>query len=285
MILLVSLALFLYLCTRMRRYHFSIFFTCLVLTCVGTSCEWLRKYRQGDALVEVDGQKLYQATVDEITRNALTPADSTQIADAFIAQWMAEATLYAKAQRAVHDHQAIEQLVENYRRTLYVQAYEQLLVEREMPKHVEMDSIQAYYDTHSEAFVLEENLIRGLLIVVPVQAPSLKDLRKWLQTIDEVHLEKIEKYAYQNASGYELFTEQWQTLQNIILRMPLEQNNLAQQLRQRDIIEMSDSINTYFLRVTDKRLVGEPMPLEYAKPEIEQIILNQRKIEFINNIR
>ncbi len=269
----------------MRRYYLSILFTCLVLACVSTSCEWLHQYRLGDALVEVDGQKLYQATVDEVTRNAPTPADSAKIADAFIAQWTAEVTLYAKAQRAVRDQQAIERLVENYRRTLYVQAYEQLLVERDMPKYVEADSIQAYYDAHPEAFVLEENLIRGLLIVVPVQAPALKDLRKWLQTIDEEHLEKIEKYAYQNASGYELFTEQWQTLQNIILRMPLEQNNLTQQLRQRDIIEMSDSINTYFLRITDKRLVGEPMPIEYAQSEIEQIILNKRKIEFINNIR
>ncbi len=249
------------------------------------SCEWIHKYRQGDALVEIDGQKLYPADVEALTKNAATSEDSARIAEAFIAQWTAEATRYAKAQRAVRDHQRIERMVEDYRRALYVQAYEQLLVEEEMPKYIVFDSIQAYYDAHSDQFVLTENLVQGLLIVVPVEAPALKDLRKWLQVIDTEQLEKIEKYAYQNASGYELFTDKWQTTHNILLRMPLEENNLAQKLRQSNLIELSDSVNTYFLCVTDKRLIGEVMPLEYAQPEIEQIILNKRKIEFINNIR
>ncbi len=255
----------------------------LLLPC--TSCDWIQKYYQGDALVEVDGQKLYRADVDAITRGATTPQDSARLADAFIQQWTAEVSLYAKARRVVHDPENIERLVEDYRRALYVQAYEQYLVEQEMPKNVAYDSVQAYYEAHPDEFVVTENLVQGLLIVVPVEAPALKDLRQWLQTLDEEHLEKIEKYAHQNASGYELFTDKWQTTHNIILRMPLEQNNLAQQLRQHDLIEMADSVNNYFLRVTDKRLIGEPMPLEYATPEIEQIILNRRKIEFINNIR
>ncbi len=67
----------------------------LLLPC--TSCDWIQKYYQGDALVEVDGQKLYRADVDAITRGATTPQDSARLADAFIQQWTAEVSLYAKA--------------------------------------------------------------------------------------------------------------------------------------------------------------------------------------------
>ncbi len=276
----------------MHKHNRHIYLLCIVLALLLTGCEWVHKYHKGNALVEIDDQKLYQTEVDELTRGAATPEDSARIAQAYIAQWTADATLYAKARRAIGNDKQIQSLVATYERALYLHAYKEWLVENEMPKHVSIDSIQAYYEAHPQQFVLQENLVQGLLLVVPNDAPRKKRLKEDLQAMNknnmEEHaklLEKIEKYAYQNASGYELFTEQWQTTQNIILRMPMEQNNFSQLLKKNDLIEMSDSVNTYFLCVTDKRLVGEPMPLEYAQKEIEQIILNKRKIEFINNIR
>ncbi len=275
----------------MYRRRFHICFVVLLSALLLVSCEWLHKFHKGNALVEIDGQSLYQAEVDEVTRGAATPEDSARLADAYIAQWKADAELYAKARNAVGNDKQIEALVKNYERALYLHAYKEWLVENEMPKHVNPDSIQAYYLSHAEQFVLQENLIQGVLLVVPNDAPRKTQLKKDLTNLQLASeqnaelLEKIEKYAYQNASGYELFTDQWQTMQNIILRMPMERNNLSQLLRQNTLIEMNDSVNTYYLRVTDKRLIGEPMPLEYAQKEIEQIILNQRKIEFINNIR
>ncbi len=276
----------------------------LILIATFSSCTWIKQqlhqHRHGDVLVDINGQLLYRTDIDDLTRGITSPEDSARIADTYIAQWKAEATRYAKARRVIRDNKQIETLAENYRRALYVHAYEEWLVENEMPKNVHPDSIQAYYDTHTTDFILTDNLVQGMLLVVPKNAPRLERLRKLLsdvklnptkqkdnetEQLDAEVLEKIEKYAYQNASGYELFTDQWHTTQNIILRMPMEENNLGTQLRQKNIIEMSDSVNTYFLRVTDKRLIGEPMPLEYAQPEIEQIILNQRKIEFIKNIR
>ncbi len=275
-----------------------------ILVATFSSCTWvkqqLHQHQHGDVLVDIDGQLLYRTNIDELTRGITNPEDSARIADTYIAQWTTEATRYAKARRVIRDNKQIEALAENYRRALYVQAYEEWLVENEMPKHIHPDSIQAYYDAHITDFILDDNLVQGMFLVVPKNAPRLERLRKLLsdvkvkptkqkanetEELDADVLEKIEKYAYQNASGYELFTDQWHTTQNIILRMPMQQNTLTRQLQQTNIIEMSDSVNTYFLRVTDKRLIGEPMPLEYAQPQIEQIILNKRKIEFINNIR
>ena len=50
-------------------------------------------------------------------------------------------------------------------------------------------------------------------------------------------------------------------------------------------IEKSDSVKTYLLQVTDKHLRGEQMPIEYARPEIEKIVLSTRQVEFLQKER
>ena len=72
---------------------------------------------------------------------------------------------------------------------------------------------------------------------------------------------------------------------HIVLRLPLETNNLVQQLKKSDLIEVQDSLSTYLLQVTDKCLPGEVMPIEYARPEIEEILLAQRQSVFLREQR
>jgi hypothetical protein len=44
---------------------------------------------------------------------------------------------------------------------------------------------------------------------------------------------------------------------------------------------LEDSLSTYILQVTDKRLSGDYMPLDYARSEIEKVLLNQRRHDFL----
>ena len=46
-------------------------------------------------------------------------------------------------------------------------------------------------------------------------------------------------------------------------------------------IELSDSINTYLLQVTAIYRRGEEMPIDYARAEIEEIILRNRQVDFL----
>ena len=102
---------------------------------------------------------------------------------------------------------------------------------------------------------------------------------------DEEHIEWVEKYAYQYASGYELFLDEWKTANQILLRMPFEEDNLQKQLKQKRQITMQDSLNNYILQVVDVYVKGEQMPIDYARKEIEKIILSQRQVDFIESER
>ena len=67
--------------------------------------------------------------------------------------------------------------------------------------------------------------------------------------------------------------------------MPLEQDNLDKQLKNKRQIEIQDSINTYLLQVTDLHMKGDEKPITYARKEIEEILLRQRQVEFIQQER
>ena len=237
-----------------------------------------RKHQAGTA-AEVNGNYLYFTELNEIT-SGLSPVDSAVVADEYIRQWATEILVYDKA-RDKGDKQ-IEALTEDYRRSLYVHEYEQRLLSR-MPKHASEAQIDSFYATHKNAYILKENLVRGILLIVPTGAPDQNKLLKWLNTPTAENIENIEKYAYRYASGYELFTDEWKTTNELLLLIPISQSALAQELRQKKQIVKTDAQKTYFLQVTDKRLSGEPMPIEYARDEIERLLLRDSAVNYLKS--
>jgi len=266
----------------------------MILACLSLSgCQaWERKNQVG-AAVEVNGHYLYRSTLDSLTLG-LNSEDSLRVAHQYINQWAKDILLYDQAKS--HNNPEVERLVEEYRHTLYVHAYEEHLVQTRMPKTILDTTIVQLYNQMPDRFRLDESIVKGIIVIVPIDAPKIKDLRKWLSLVKEEALraeeepnsevmDNIEKYVYQNAFGYELFTDKWLTTSDVMVHIPIERNDLESRIRQRDQIEVSDSTKTYLLQLTEKHMRGEAMPIEYARPEIEKIILNSRQMEFLQRER
>ena len=254
-------------------------FLLCVVTIAMTGCAAFTKKQQAGAVVEVNGHYLYRSTLDALTVG-LSSEDSLRVAQQYITQWAKDALLFDKAKS--HTTPEMEELVEDYRRTLYVHAYEEYLVERKMSKTISDSMALQIYTQMPDRFVLNESIVKGLMVVVPNDAPTIAKLRKWLE---KESLDNIEKYAYQNANGYELFTDRWLTTTDIMTHMPIERADLETKLKSNNQIEVTDSLKTYLLQVNEKHLRGEQMPLEYARPQIEKIVLSARQVEFLQKER
>ena len=165
----------------------------------------------------------------------------------YIRQWAQDILLYDKAMSRTNPQ--IEEMVADYRRTLYAQAYEEHLVERNMPKVIMDSSVIAIYEQMPNRFKLDESIMQGMLVVVPVDAPNIAKLR---QLMSGQSLDKLEKYVYQNASGYELFEDKWLTTTEVIRQMPVERADFEAKLKAGNHIEMSDSTKLYLLQITKK---------------------------------
>lgn len=259
------------------------FVVLLIVVPIMVGCTLFERQRKSGIVVECNGHSLTQVEIAALT-NGLRSEDSARVAEAYIRQWAEDLLEYDAAKKV--ESKEIERMVEDYRRSLYVHEYEENLIAQRMPKHVEDSLVMAFYATHSSRFVLDETIVKGMLLVVPLGAPNMDELKRQMaKPFDDENLEQIEKYAYNYATGYELFLEEWKNSRQILLRMPLSDANLQKQLNQKRQIVMEDSVNTYLLQVTDVHMKGTEMPLDYARTKIEQILLNERRVEFLEQER
>lgn len=253
----------------------------LVVCCM--SCQYVAKKRSKDVVAECCGKTLTISEIERMTEG-YTGEDSARIADLYIRNWAIELLMYDASHR-VASHQ-IEELVEDYRRSLYIHEYEQLLVSQRMSQLIEDTLVDAFYSQHKQQLVLSEMILKGALLVLPNQAPDLPKLRKYLGDLDDAKsMEWIEKYVYQYGVGYELFVEDWKKSEEVLACMPLEQEELSKLLHKSKLVEVKDSVNTYLLEVLDYRSVGSVMPLDYAREDIEKNILGARRHAFIRSAR
>ena len=242
-------------------------------------CTAFEKKQQAGAAVELNGQYLYRSTLDSLTLG-LDPEDSTRVVQQYVSQWAKDILVYDNAK--ARPNETIERMVEDYRRALYVHAYEEYLVERRMPKTVADSTVAQLYAQMPDRFTLDESIVKGMLVVIPNDAPKIDKLRGWMTKPD---MDAIEKYVYQNASGYELFTDKWLTTTELLAKIPVERAELETRLKAKNQIEVADTLKTYLLQVEDKHLRGEQMPMEYARPQIEKMVLSARQVEFLTKER
>lgn len=263
----------------MKKLVFIISIALGLLLSAGCDIAFKHKHDKG-ALLEVAGEYLYKSDLEQIIPSNISPEDSTTIADRFIRQWAIDILMYEKAQRNIANTKEIESLVEDYRKSLLVHEYEQQLINQRM-EPVPEEEMQDFYEKYTSEFPMQEDIMKGILLVVPQDAPQLKEVRTWLADSDNTEsLEKIEKYILQYATGYDFFLDRWVSLGQIARHIPAA--NLPRTI-QTGLIEQADSARLYLLKVEEIRHKGDNMPYEYAKPEIENILRNRKKIEFLQS--
>lgn len=234
-------------------------------------------------LLEVEGKFLYLDQVQYIIPPEVSKADSIQIADSYIRKWVTDVLLYENAKRNIVDKEEIDRLLSDYKKSLTIHQYQQKLIQQRLPEEPSEESLKSFYENFSTQLILKENLLKGILLVVPVGAPQLNDVRRWVQSGDNKSLEKIEKYSLQHGLSYDYFKDRWVPFNEILKKIPVQIENQSDFLSSRDFYEVTDTLKHYMLSIEAVKKIGETQPYEVAKEKISNIIMNKLKSEFIMN--
>ena len=248
----------------------------VISSCVHKTPEAARK-----PLLEVEGRFLYVDEVQQIIPPNVSVTDSTEIAHSYIRKWVTDVLMYENAKRNVTNLNEIDELVESYRKSLTIHQYQQKMIEQRLPKEPSEVDLKAFYTQYSAQLVLKENIIKGLLLIIPQKAPKMSNVRSWVQSGNTKSLESIEKYSLQNAISYDYFGDKWLPLSEILKRIPLKVEDPSRFLSSNRFVETSDSTQHYFLRIESFKLSGQVEPYEMAKDRISNILLNKQKADFI----
>ena len=139
-------------------------------------------------VLKINNQYLYE---DELPKNQhLNNEDSIAMVEKFEKNWVIDALMYEHALKNV-DQKSIDLLVEEYRKSLIVQNYKQLLINQRL-KDPSEEEISDYYEKYSSQFLLEDDIVKGIFVKVPKKADKLRKMRKWVEEFSVENIENME---------------------------------------------------------------------------------------------
>lgn len=264
------------------RYFFCIITTFVLLA---SGCTETVDHKGKTPLVQVGDNYLYMEDVMAVTPPGISEKDSAEMADRYIKNWIDDMLLYAKAEGNIPDDAGINELVNSYRRELITHTYIEQIVSQEVENLIPDSEVEEYYNENKDAFLAVEPYIKGLYIKVPKTASGISQVRQWYKDGSERSVDKIEKYGLRNAVDYEYFYDRWRSVNDFFLRLPTDADKEKNNIGKNKNIELSDSAFYYFLHIEDYLGKGEILPLEYAGKDIREIIMNNKRVEFITKMK
>ena len=258
---------------------------CAVLLLLCTSCEVFRQKTDGQPILEVAGVFLYEQDLQNVIPKGVTEEDSARIAQRFIKRWATDVLVYEAAKRNVSNDPNIERLVADYRKSLLMHEYERRIVAERLNRDVAEEELMACYEQYAPTMLLSEGIVKGLLVVVPHQAPHLEEVKKWVSKPDSAAVDQIEKYVLQNAVSYDYFMDQWIPFSEVrrLLPQPIEQSDEFLK-NNKGFVQFADSLRIGLLYLKESKLTGDIRPYEYAKEEIKELLINRRKVELVQKL-
>ncbi len=237
-------------------------------------------------LVEIAGNFLYKEDLQAVMPIGLSQKDSTAFADEYIRNWAEDELLYQKAEGNIPDNVKIDKRVAAFRKALVMHMYEEELVNQELGNTVSDEEVEAYYRQNSGMFHAGQPYIQGLFMKVPLTASQLSKVRGWYKRNTQDAIDNLSKYGIGNAVSYEYFYDRWIPLSDIAVKLPLKALDTDRDYLNRNRnVEVRDTAFCYFLHVENFLPEGEQLPLEYARSEIKEILINLKRVDFINRMK
>ena len=257
----------------------------IALIPVVRGCTLLEGNNHEEPVARVFETILYPSDISDAIPAGTSMQDSVVLAKRYVDTWVKDQLMLHRAEQALTEEQKdFEKQIAEYRRSLLIYSYRQKLLQQKLDTVVSETEILAYYEENINNFLLGQDVIRGTFIKVPLSASRIDELRAWSRSNGEDDLDEMEKYCINYAEKYNNFNDTWVYFSSIKVQLPMQISQPSRYLRYNRDIETSDSSYRYFLHVADHLPEGEFAPIEMVKDDITNIILNIRKIEFLQDL-
>ena len=224
-------------------------------------------------------------TVNELTMQTpmgLTGIDSAAFVNEYIDGWIDQHIMYEQGMRNLPDIDQLNAQAEDYRRTLIAQSYENELLKVRANNEISNQDIQDFYDRYSKQLRLDHPIIQGAYVKLLQNTSKIDQVRRWMKSLnagDQDIIPELDEFGNMRAVEYENFYDQWVDMYQLSDKLPVTVVDAASFLKCKTY-EMKDDQYYYLFVIRDYRLAGEIQPFEYAKSDVYDVLMHQRRQEF-----
>lgn len=250
------------------------------------SCQFFQEQPEGTPIARVNNSFLYKEDILDLVPEGTSEADSILRVQNFINQWATQQLLMSQSKLNLteENQQEFRELVQQYEIDLFTKAYMEALVKQNIDTAVTLDQARRVYDENTESFKLNEELIKFRYINVDENNLNLDEIEERFKRFDEEDKKVLDSISIQFRS-YSLNDSIWIRMNQLVDKIAaINPENRDELLKKTNFIRLEDSLGLYLMHVNDVLLRNETAPMEYVMPTLKQIVINQRKIEFIKEL-
>lgn len=253
-------------------------FTALLLT----SCSNISDNNSNDLIARAGENFLYQNQLPSFS----SEQDSILRYLNYIETWAKEKILYDLSLTNLSQSKKndLDLLVEKYKVDLYINSYKDLIVNSRIDSIVTDQEIESFYNMNIDNFKLNENLLKYRYLKVPSDNINISRIRRYIQRLNEGDREFLDSLNFQFAD-LKINDTVWFTEREVISSIEfINQKNKSNYMRINRLYEFEDDQYTNYFIVKDLLKSGNIPPLSYLYDRIKSNIINQRKLNLIQNI-
>lgn len=252
-----------------------------------TSCEFLnfKNSDENEAVARVHDKYLYESDLKDLLPENVSEEDSIAIVKNFIQLWAKQRILLYNSELNLSiNKDEFEQLVNEYREDLYINAYKEAVVKQYLDTVVSANEIKNYYNVNKESFHINEELVKLRYIVIGKEIQNPKEFVRLFTSGKKKDIEKIMEDEYKLKS-YNFDDSTWVKYSDIQQKLPvLRKSEASSVLKTSGIIQKQDTIGTYLLRINSVLHLNDIAPLSHVSSNIKQMILHKRKQDLLKKI-
>ncbi len=260
-----------------------LYFFLLVFILGVTSCKKSTKASDSDRLAEVNGEVIYLSDAVEGMPKGLSSKDSIAYLKLYIQNKVNDILLYEQAQKNLPDVEALDALVESYRRSLIIHSYQQELMNEKWQQAISDTILQVFYENNRDRFVTGHDLVKGVFIMVPKSAPGMQKIKSIYKKTTDESFQQIESFCVQNGGKVEFFLDRWVLFVDLLGKASYNMSNPTGFLKTSRSLDVVVGDYQYLLYIDDYVSAGETAPFEYVKEEVRSVVTNMQKTTFVHD--
>ncbi|NJN41960.1 MAG: peptidyl-prolyl cis-trans isomerase [Flammeovirgaceae bacterium] len=237
-------------------------------------------------VARVNDTFLYQDELIGITSDRTSKEDSVIRVTSYINSWIRKQLLIDEALKSIDINEAeVERKILDYRYSLIGYEYQNYYIKKNLNDSISLGEAEKYYKENIDNFVLKQNIVKGTFIKVPKSAPRTNRLKDLLLSEKDKDKDELRSYCISFSAAYHLTDSAWIAFDKLVVGSPLSEiPNKIQFLKTYNYFETSDNDFLYFLKLDDYTITDNVSPLEFVKEDINNILLNKRKVELARKL-
>ena len=261
----------------MKTYPLFISITLLIL-----SCSNINNDNSNDLIARAGENFLYKNDLPSFSSRQ----DSLLRYKNFIELWAKEKLLYdlSITNLSQSKKNELDLLIEKFKIDLYINSYKDLIVNSRIDSIVTNEEIESYYNANIDNFALNETLLKYRYLKVPSDNININRIRRYIQRLSNNDRDFLDSLNFQFAE-LKVNDSVWFAERDVISSIEfINQTNKSNFMRVNRLYEIKDDQYINYFIVKDLLKSGNIPPLSYLYDRIKLNIINQRKIDLIENI-